>query len=185
MNTPKNHKTILWTSIDLKMPCLKELLRSKFPSANSAEITALLHSVNFKYLDKMIATLEKVSIGKPIIVFASITDPFNESNSYNQAIVIDSGNLGCCFDTDFDLAEWYIDECGDLCSYNVDREGYCTFVYFTFKDDTPLSVKKRFFTEAEKKDCNLSFLEGHVESIGKKVLEALNQHLFKVGEVDG
>lgn len=185
MNSTKNKKIVLWTSIDLILPCLKERLRRKFPSAEEAEITALMHSVNFKHFEKMAEALENVSVGKPIVVFASFTDPFNKDNCYNQVVVIDSGKLGCCFDADFDLAEWYIDECGDLCSYNIDREGYCTYVYFTFKDNTPLSVKKQFFTEAEKPDCNLAFLKGHVEGIGAKVLEALKNNLYNEGDCCG
>ena len=125
--------------------------------------------------------LGKVSIGEPIIVIASFTDPFCKENCSNHVKVIDSGNLGECFDADYELAEWYIDENGDLCSYDIDREGFGNYVYFTFKDGTPLSVKQRFFTEAEKDDCDLSFLDEYAAPIGHKVLNALGFKCCKGG----
>ena len=129
MNRKNNNRITIWTSIDLMVPCLKAKLRREFPSADENEITALMHSVNFRYFEDMKAKLDEVSIGKPIIVIASFSDPFNKDNCSNHVKVIDSGNLGECFDEDFDLAEWYIDENGDLCSYDVDREGFGNYVY--------------------------------------------------------
>ena len=99
--------------------------------------------------------------------------------------MIDSGNLGECFDEDFDLAEWYIDENGDLCSYDIDREGFGNYVYFTFKEGTPLSVKQHFFTEAEKDDCALTFIDEYAASIGDMVLEAIGYGCSKGGVSNG
>ena len=82
-----------------------------------------MYAANFKHFEEITYKLSKVSVGQPIIAVASFTDTFNEENNSNAVKVIDSGNLGECFDMDFDLAEWYIDENGDLCSYNIDREG--------------------------------------------------------------
>ena len=107
MNRKNNNRITIWTSIDLIVPCLKAKLRREFPSADENEITALMHSVNFRYFEDMKAKLDEVSIGKPIIVIASFSDPFNKDNCSNHVKVIDSGNLGECFDEDFDLAEWY------------------------------------------------------------------------------
>ena len=75
----------------------------------------------------------------------------------------------------------YADENGDLCSYDVDREGFGNYVYFTFKEGTPLSVKQHFFTEAEKDDCDLSFIDAYAAPIGDKVLEALGYGSCKGG----
>ena len=119
------------------------------------------------------------------IVIASFSDPFNKDNCSNHVKVIDSGNLGECFDEDFDLAEWYIDENGDLCSYDVDREGFGNYVYFTFKEGTPLSVKQHFFTEAEKDDCDLTFIDEYAAPIGDMVLEALGYGSCKGGVSNG
>ena len=185
MNRKNNNRITIWTSIDLIVPCLKAKLRREFPSADENEITTLMHSVNFRYFEDMKAKLDKVSIGKPIIVIASFSDPFNKDNCSNHVKVIDSGNLGECFDEDFDLAEWYIDENGDLCSYDVDREGFGNYVYFTFKEGTPLSVKQHFFTEAEKDDCDLTFIDAYAAPIGDKVLEALGYGSCKGGVSNG
>lgn len=94
MNRKNNNRITIWTSIDLMVPCLKAKLRREFPSADENEITALMHSVNFRYFKDMKAKLDEVSIGKPIIVIASFSDPFNKDNCSNHVKVIDSGNLG-------------------------------------------------------------------------------------------
>ena len=115
-----------------------------------------MHSVNFRYFKDMKAKLDEVSIGKPIIVIASFSEPFNKDNCSNHVKVIDSGNLGECFDEDFDLAE-----------------------------GTPLSVKQHFFTEAEKDDCDLTFIDEYAASIGDMVLEALGYGCSKGGVSNG
>lgn len=124
MNKTTNANRItLWTSIDLMLPCIKAKIRSELSSFTENKVTALMYAANFKHFEEITYKLSKVSVGQPIIAVASFTDTFNEENNSNAVKVIDSGNLGECFDMDFDLAEWYIDENGDLCSYNIDREG--------------------------------------------------------------
>ncbi len=179
-HTNPNLAITIWTSIDLIVPCLKAKLRREFPSADENEITALMHSVNFKYFEDMKAKLDKVSIGKPIIVIASFSDPFNKDNCSNHVKVIDSGNLGECFDEDFDLAEWYIDENGDLCSYDVDREGFGNYVYFTFKEGTPLSVKQHFFTEAEKLNSQQDRKKSYSVPEIQKILKVERHTVYKL-----
>ena len=75
MNRKNNNRITIWTSIDLIVPCLKAKLRREFPSADENEITALMHSVNFRYFEDMKAKLDEVSIGKPIIVIACLPYP--------------------------------------------------------------------------------------------------------------
>lgn len=154
MNKTTNANRItLWTSIDLMLPCIKAKIRSELSSFTENKVTALMYAANFKHFEEITYKLSKVSVGQPIIAVASFTDTFNEENNSNTVKVIDSGNLGECFDMDFDLAEWYIDENGDLCSYNIDREGAGFYIFFTLKKDAPLSLVQRFFKEAESGDC--------------------------------
>lgn len=172
--TINTNRITLWTSIDLMLPCVKAKIRKEFPSIAENKITAVTHAINFKQFDDMKAKLDKVSIVQAIIVVASFTDPFGEDNSSTHIKVIDSGVLGECFDSDFDLAEWYIDENGDLCSYNIDREGSGWYCYFTLKKDAHLSLVQRFFKEAETDDCEIDYINDIVEGIGDKVLDALS-----------
>ena len=174
MNKTTNANRItLWTSIDLMLPCIKAKIRSELSSFTENKVTALMYAANFKHFEEITYKLSKVSVGQPIIAVASFTDTFNEENNSNAVKVIDSGNLGECFDMDFDLAEWYIDENGDLCSYNIDREGEGFYIFFTLKKDAPLSLVQRFFKEAENGDCELDYINEIAESIGDKVLDAL------------
>lgn len=174
MNKTTNANRItLWTSIDLMLPCIKAKIRSELSSFTENKVTALMYAANFKHFEEITYKLSKVSVGQPIIAVASFTDTFNEENNSNAVKVIDSGNLGECFDMDFDLAEWYIDENGDLCSYNIDREGAGFYIFFALKKDAPLSLVHRFFKEAENGDCELDYINEIAESIGDKVLDAL------------
>ena len=185
MNNTTNNKKIIWTSINPGLLCAKEMVKQETPNISKEELNAIVLAFNFRYFEKVKKMLDKASIGKPIIVITKY-EGINESvGDYTRVTVIDSGNLGGCLDTDYDLAEWYIDENGDLCSYDVDREGFGNYVYFTFKEGTPLSVKQHFFTEAEKDDCDLSFIDAYAAPIGDKVLEALGYGSCKGGVSNG
>lgn len=179
--TINTNRITLWTSIDLMLPCVKAKIRREFPSIAENKITAVTHAINFKQFDEMKAKLDKVSIGRPIIVVASFTDPFDEDNNSTHIKVIDSGVLGECFDSDFDLAEWYIDENGDLCSYNIDREGYGYYIFFALKEDAPLSLVQRFFKEAETDNCEIDYINEIVDGIGEAVLDTLGLKCCRAG----
>lgn len=48
-----------------------------------------------------------------------------------------------------------------------------------------MSVKQQLFIEAEKDDCDLTFLDEYAAPIGDKVLEALGYKCFKGGASNG
>lgn len=104
MNKTTNANRItLWTSIDLMLPCIKAKIRSELSSFTENKVTALMYAANFKHFEEITYKLSKVSVGQPIIAVASFTDTFNEENNSNAVKVIDSGNLGECFDMDLTL----------------------------------------------------------------------------------
>lgn len=177
-NTMNNNRKIIWTSINPGLPCVRAMLKRETPDICEDEINAVVYGVNYRYFDKLTRHLSTVNIGQPIIAVA-LFEGYGDSEDDGFAIqVIDSGNLGECFDTDYDLAEWYIDENGDFCSYHIDREGVSYCKYFAVSEDAPLSKVQSLFTEINGDDFDFAVLDDVAESIGTKVLEALGSMRF-------
>ena len=176
MNNTTNNKKIIWTSINPGLLCAKEMVKQETPNISKEELNAIVLAFNFRYFEKVKKMLDKASIGKPIIVITKY-EGINESvGDYTRVTVIDSGNLGGCLDTDYDLAEWYIDENGDFCSYGVDRLGVRTEQYFALNEEAPLSMIQHLFADFDDEDFDYEVLDEILDSIGDDVLSALRNN---------
>lgn len=182
MNNTTNNRTIIWTSINPTLPCVKAMLKREMPDIDEDDATAIVYGVNYRFFDKLTSHLSTVNIGQPIIALA-LFEGYNGSDADGFGIqAIDSGNLGECFDTDYDLAEWYVDKSGDFLSIQIDRDGVTYCKYLAVKKDAPLSKVQRLFTEIDDDDFDFSIIGDVTESIGTKVLEALgNMHFCDKG----
>ena len=172
-NTTNNKRTIIWTSINPGAPCFKAMLKKEMPDIGEDDINAIIYGFNYHYFNELVSHLSKVSIGQPIIALA-LFEGYDDDEADGFGIqTIDSGNLGECFDTDYDIAEWYVDKSGDFLSYHIDRDGVTYCKYLAIKKDAPLSKVQRLFTEIDNDDFDFSIIGDVTESIGEKVLDAL------------
>ena len=178
MNNTTNNRKIIWTSINPGLPCIKAMLKKEMPDIEEDDINSVIYGVNYRYFDDLVSHLSTVSIGQPIIAVA-LFEGYDDTDDDGFGIqTIDSGNLGECFDTDYDLAEWYVDKSGDFLSYHIDRDGVTYCKYLAIKKDAPLSKVQRLFTEIDDEDFDFNILGDVTESIGSKVLEALGNMRF-------
>lgn len=178
MNNTTNNRKIIWTSINPSLPCIKAMLKKEIPDIEEDDINSVIYGVNFRYFDDLVSHLSTVNIGQPIIAVA-LFEGYDDTDDDGFGIqTIYSGNLGECFDTDYDLAEWYVDKSGDFLSYHIDRDGVTYCKYLAIKKDAPLSKIRRLFTEIDNEDFDFSILGDVTESIGSKVLEALGNMCF-------
>ena len=177
MNNKTNNKKIIWTSINPGLPCARAMVKQETPNISEEELNAIVYAFNFRYFEKVKKLLDKASIGKPIVVITKFEGIYDSDGDYTHIQVIDSDNLGVCLDTDYDLAEWYINESGDFCSYSVDRFGVRTEQFFALNENVPLSVAQHFFEDFNDEDFDYEVLDVFLDSIGDNVLSALKNNL--------
>ena len=176
MNNTTNKKKIIWTSINPGLPCFKAMVKQDKPTISEEELNAIVFALNFRYFDKVRDMLGKVNAGQPIIIIAKYEGIYESDSDGTYVQVIDSGNIGECLDTDFDLAEWYIDENGDFCSYGIDRENVYHAQYFALKEDASMSMIQHLFADIDDEDFDYEVLDEILDSIGDDVLSALRNN---------
>lgn len=176
MNNTTNKKKVIWTGFNVSLPCVKALLKADNPDISDEELTVAIYEANFGYFEKLSDILSLTALEQPIIAIVNYKDINDDRDCGTDIQVIDSGNLSECLDYEFDLAEWYVDENGDFCSYGINRDYVFHTKYFAIDEDAPLSALQHLFVDVNDEDFDFGDVSDMFLSIGDDVLYALKHN---------
>lgn len=165
-----DQRCIVWTNINLFNGFDYEELRGHCCVCQDTQIVRALN-VNNAALDE-IREIMDIEVEQPIISLDMHYDMDNEATS--DYYVPPYCNLRYCFSFSGDgLKEWYVDEKGDLRSYEVNDEESCFSIYRMLKSSlTPRDVQ-RFTEEIIAGNINWTMVEKYTDPIGKNVVSAI------------
>ena len=136
---PFPEKHMIWSNINLDLKDW-EGLREEHPEYTEEQLTEEMYEVNNDYLSDERYNL-KIQCGNDIIVFGNIGRWNGRAHGYK---LIESGNIADCLYTECDMAEWYVDRDGDLCSTQIHHDGSNYLYYRKFKDGLSSDDKEDF-----------------------------------------
>ena len=122
-------KRMIWSNIDLDLKDW-EGLREEYPDYDEKQLTEEMYEINNDYLAEERHNL-RIQCDNDIIVFGNIERWNGRVQGYK---IIESGKISDCLYTDCDMAEWYVDRDGDLCSTQIHHDGTNYLYYRKFKN---------------------------------------------------
>ena len=163
---PFPEKRVIWQNIDLDLKDWIVDLKAEYPDLDRDGLAQKMYDINAEYLGDERANLN-IQCGSDIIVFGDLGRWNGRVQGYK---IIESGNIADCLYTDCDMAEWYVDREGDLCSTQIHHDGRNYLYYRKFKDG---------LTEDDREDFLDKFYEG------KATQEDIDRVTDKLGETIG
>lgn len=131
MKNKKRH--VIWSNIHLNLDDWREDIIEDYPEYKDSEerLTELMYERNAEYLDDVRMNLDHI-FSKPIIIVADLGLWYGRRSGYK---ILKSGNLSDCLYAECDMAEWYVDELGDLRADVIHHDGENHYLYRAFKED--------------------------------------------------
>lgn len=174
-NKPKypdffDQRCIVWTNINLFTKPDYDALRGHCCVCQDTQIVRALNANN-DALEELREIMD-IEVDQPIISLDMHYDTDNEAMS--DYYVYPYCNLRYCFGFRGNgVKEWYVDEKGELRSYEVTDEESCFSIYRMLKPSlTPRDVQK-FKEEIIAGNINWTMVEKYTDSIGEKVVPAI------------
>lgn len=121
---------VIWGDIDLALDDWRDDLQEEYPELSEDELYQKMYEINSEYLEDERANLN-IQLSQPILVVADIGRWNGRFSGYR---VIESGNIKDCLYTGMDMAEWYVDQYGDLRADAIHHDGTNYYLYRVFKD---------------------------------------------------
>lgn len=161
-----DQRFILWTNINLFTNAVYDHLKGHCCVCQNTQMIEILKN-NYDDLDLLRRSMD-IEVEQPIIVIEIYTSIKGESN--NTYSVLSECNIRDCFNFNGrGVKEWYIDEEGDLRSYQISPEDYSFRLYRMLKSSlTPRDVEN-FKEKIVCEDLDWDVIEHYTESIGHEV----------------
>lgn len=163
---PFPEKHMIWSNIDLDLKDW-EGLREEHPEYTEEQLTEEMYEVNNDYLSDERYNL-KIQCGNDIIVFGNIGRWNGRAHGYK---LIESGNIADCLYTDCDMAEWYVDRDGDLCSTQIHHDGTNYLYYRKFKDGLSSDDKEDFLDKFYEGKATQEDIDRVTDKLGRIIAE--------------
>lgn len=129
----KTWRHTIWSNYALDLDDWRDDILEDHPDYTEDELYAEMVETNDRYLDDERANLDKQLSG-PILAIANLGLWYGRRDGYR---IIESGNVrDCLSDSNCDLAEWYVDELGDLCFTGSHHDGTNHAIYRGVKPGT-------------------------------------------------
>ena len=174
-NKPKypdffDQRCIVWTNINFFTKSDYDALRGHCCVCQDTQIVRELNA-NYNALEELHECMD-IEVEQPIISLDIHYDSDNEA--MNDYYVYPYCNLRYCFGFRGNgVKEWYVDEKGDLRSYEVTDEESCFSIYRMLKSSlTPRDVQY-FKEEIIAGNINWEMVEKYTDSIGERVVSAM------------
>lgn len=128
-----NWRHNIWSNYALDLDDWRDDILEEYPGSTEEELYDLMVEMNSRYLDDERMNLDK-QLNTHILVIANLGLWYGRRDGYR---IIESGNLkDCLSDSNCDLAEWYVDELGDLCFTGSHHDGVNYAIYRGVKPGT-------------------------------------------------
>ena len=99
-------KHIIWSNIDLDLDDWYDDLHEEYPALGEEGLRDMMYQYNFEYFSDAQSQLD-MYVGSPILVLANLGLWDGRHRGFGE---IKSGNIKDCMETDYEYAEWYVDE---------------------------------------------------------------------------
>lgn len=112
-------KHIIWSNIDLDLDDWYDDLHEEYPALGEEGLRDMMYQYNFEYFSDAQSQLD-MYVGSPILVLANLGLWDGRHRGFGE---IKSGNIKDCMETDYEYAEWYVDENGEFASRQIHHDG--------------------------------------------------------------
>lgn len=174
-NKPKypeffNQRHIIWTNVNLFTKPDYDALKGHCCVCQDTQIVRALNANN-DALEELRESMD-IEVEQPIISLDMYYDTDNEAMS--NYFVYPYCNLRYCFGFRGNgVKEWYVDEKGDLRSYEVTDEKSCYSIYRMLKSSLSPRDVQHFKEEIIAGNINWTMVEEYTDSIGQEVASIL------------
>lgn len=163
---PFPEKRIIWQDIDLDLKDWEGLVE-EYPEYSEQKLTEIMYEINNDYLDDERCNLN-IQCNTDIIVFGSIGKWNGRVHRYK---LIESGKISDCLYTNCDMAEWYVDRDGDLCSTQIHHDGRNYLYYRKFKDGISSEERDDFLEKFCKGETTQEDIDRATDKLGGIIAE--------------
>ena len=163
---PFPEKRIIWQDIDLDLKDWEGLVE-EYPEYSEQKLTEIMYEINNDYLDDERCNLN-IQCNTDIIVFGSIGQWNGRVHGYK---LIESGKISDCLYTNCDMAEWYVDRDGDLCSTQIHHDGRNYLYYRKFKDGISSEERDDFLEKFCKGETTQEDIDRVTDKLGGIIAE--------------
>ena len=163
---PFPEKRIIWQDIDLDLKDWEGLVE-EYPEYSEQKLTEIMYEINNDYLDDERCNLN-IQCNTDIIVFGSIGQWNGRVHRYK---LIESGKISDCLYTNCDMAEWYVDRDGDLCSTQIHHDGRNYLYYRKFKDGISSEERDDFLKKFCKGETTQEDIDRVTDKLGGIIAE--------------
>ena len=124
-------KHIIWSNIDLDLDDWYDDLHEEYPALGEEGLRDMMYQYNFEYFSDAQSQLD-MYVGSPILVLANLGLWDGRHRGFGE---IKSGNIKDCMETDYEYAEWYVDENGEFASRQIHHDGTNYYRYRRYLPD--------------------------------------------------
>ena len=106
-------------------------LHEEYPALGEEGLRDMMYQYNFEYFSDAQSQLD-MYVGSPILVLANLGLWDGRHRGFGE---IKSGNIKDCMETDYEYAEWYVDENGEFASRQIHHDGTNYYRYRRYLPD--------------------------------------------------
>jgi hypothetical protein len=142
-------KHIIWSNINLNLDDWRADILSEKPGLSEDEMYEIMHETNNDYLCDERINLN-IELPDSIIVFGDIGRWNGRVSGYKD---LGSNINKCLYSDECDLAEWYVDENGDLRFTGHHHDGTNHYLYRMFRPEISNWDRDKFRDEIYNRTC--------------------------------